>query len=39
MVTHVIAKNLIAQRILSDDEYWTIVEISGCEPNLMWRLR
>jgi len=32
-------KDLIAQYNLTDGEYWVIVEISKCEPNLMWRLR
>jgi hypothetical protein len=35
----VIANDLTAQHNLTDDEYWVIVEISKCEPNLMWRLR
>ena len=35
----VITKDLIAQHNLTDDEYWEIVEITGCEPNLTGRLR
>jgi hypothetical protein len=37
-VSQPITKDLIAQHNLTDDEYQKIVEISECEPNLMWRL-
>ena len=32
-------KDLIAQHNLTGDEYEKIVEISECEPNLIWRVR
>jgi hypothetical protein len=35
----VITKDLVAQHNLTDDEYKKIVEISECEPSLIWRLR
>jgi hypothetical protein len=39
MQADVITKDLIAQHNLTDNEHEKIVEISECEPNLMWRLR
>ena len=39
MQTQPMTKDLIAQHNLTDNEYEKIVEISGCEPNVMWRLR
>lgn len=35
----VITQDLIGQHNLTDDVYWEIAEMSGCEPNLMRRLR